>query len=558
LRPSIRPAADYGGEVLTLQNDPVQGYRIKAVLFDFDGTLTRPGALDFGAIRNTLGCPPDSPILEFIANLADPEACRAARQCLDDFEIAGAADSHPNTDAEALIGWLRRKGLALGIITRNSRASVLRALRNFTQLQPGDFDLILTRDDPPAPKPSGEGVRHAADRFRIAPCELLVVGDFWFDTQAGRAAGALTALLDPQGDPRLAKTACDFRIRNLGELRSLVRAGLPLPAGKLPNDILQRYLREFHFEDPSVLINPGVGEDIAAVQMRDQDVLILKSDPITFATDAIGRYAVLVNANDIATAGAEPRWFLTTLLLPCGITPSHVRRIMQDLADHCRLWGITLCGGHTEITDAVRRPLVVGMMAGSVRREALIDKKQMRPGDAVLLTKAVAVEGTAIIAREFDTRLRELGLTAEEIAQGRACLDHIGILTEARLAASDRMATAMHDVTEGGLATALLELSSAGRHRIAVEMEKIPVSPLTRKICDRLGLNPLGLIGSGSLLICCAPEASTVLIERLQQAGIAAARIGRVLEEGAGIEARDQGVPVEWPHFAVDEITKLF
>jgi hydrogenase expression/formation protein HypE len=539
-------------------DDTVQGYRIKAVLFDFDGTLTRPGALDFSVIRKRLECPPETPILEFIANLADPDACRAARQCLNDFEIDGAADSHPNTDAEELVDWLRAKGLTLGIITRNSRASVLRAFRNFERIRPLDFDLILTRDDPPAPKPSGDGVRYAADYFQIEPCELLVVGDFWFDTQAGRDAGALTALLDPQGDPRLAGTESDFRIRGLGELKNLVLAGLPLSAGKLPNHILQLYLNEFHFEDPSVLIHPGVGEDIAAVQMHDRDVLILKSDPITFATDAIGRYAVLVNANDIATAGAEPRWFLTTLLLPCGITPSYVRRIMQDLADHCRRWGITLCGGHTEITDAVRRPLVIGMMAGTVRRGDLIDKKQMQPGDAVLLTKAVAVEGTAIITRQFEARLRELGLTDEEIAEGRVCLDHIGILSEAREAARDHRATAMHDVTEGGLATALTELSTAGRHRIAVDMDKIPIYPLTRKICDRLGLNPLGLIGSGSLLICCAQDASAVLIERLQGLGIAATRIGRVLEEGTGIEAFDHGNPIEWPQFAVDEITKLF
>ncbi len=536
----------------------VQGYRIRVVLFDFDGTLTRPGALDFGAIRTALACPPDTPILEFIHNIPDSSARRDARRRLDAFETAGAADSQPNAGAEELVVWLRRRGVRTGILTRNSRASVQRALGNFAQIGPQDFDLILTRDDPPAPKPSGDGVRFAADHFQVPPRELLVVGDFWFDTQAGRDAGALTALLDPLDDPRLEKTESDFRIKDLGELKTVVRAGLPLAAGKLPNDILQRYLSQFHFEDPSVLINPGVGEDIAAVQMAEGDVLILKSDPITFATDAIGRYAVLVNANDIATAGAEPRWFLTTLLLPCGITPSQVRSIMQDLADHCGRWGITLCGGHTEITDAVRRPLVVGMMAGSVRRRDLIDKKQMRSGDAVLLTKSVAVEGTAIIVREFEARLRELGLTADEIDQGRAYLDHIGILTEARLAARDHLATAMHDVTEGGLATALAELSTAGGRRIVVDMEKIPVFDLTRKICSRLGLDPLGLIGSGSLLICCPPDASKRLIARLNEAGIAAAQIGRVAEEGAGVDAYRHGVRAAWPHFGADEITRLF
>lgn len=527
-------------------------------MFDFDGTLTRPGALDFAAVRMALGCPTGTPILEFIQNLPDAQARQTALATLDRFEMEGATVSQANCGAEELVTWLHGKGIHLGIITRNSRASVLRALENFTTARCEDFDLILTRDDPFAPKPSGDGVSHAVRYFGVEPEETLVVGDFWFDTEAGRRAGALTALLDPDGDPRLAQAESDFRVKRLEEIAPIVRAGLPLPAGKLPNDILDLFLREFRFEDPSVMINPGVGEDIAAVDIADKEVLILKSDPITFATDAIGRYAVLVNANDIATAGAEPRWFLTTLLLPCGITASQIRGIMQDLSDHSRQWGITLCGGHTEITDAVRRPVVIGMLAGTVRRGDLIDKKRMRPGDAVLLTKAVAVEGTAIIAREFTQRLRDLGLTDEEIAEGSSFLDRIGILTEARLAAQDGLATAMHDITEGGLATALRELSAAGNHRIAVNLEKIPIHPLTRKICDALKLDPLGLIGSGSLLICCRVTDSDRLCERIAQAGVAVAVIGEVCAEGHGIEAHEHGKLVPWPSFAVDEITKLF
>ena len=337
-----------------------------------------------------------------------------------------------------------------------------------------------------------------------------------------------------------------------------MRGGLPLKAGKLPNDILQEYLRQFRFEDASLLINPGVGEDIAAVDVARSDVLVLKSDPITFATDAIGRYSVLVNANDIATAGARPRWFLTTLLLPCGITPSGVRRIMQELAAVCHQQDIVLCGGHTEITDAVRRPVVIGMMAGCVSRKDLIDKKQMAPGDWVLVTKGAAVEGTAIIAREFAQKLRARGMRPEQIDISRGYLDQISILEEARLAAAKHMATAMHDVTEGGLATALGELSMAGGHHIDVDMEKIPVLPQTSEICVLFNLNPLGLIGSGSLLICCRPEHGRDLMEVIGSAGIQVTRIGTVQAPGSGIRAFYNGKPAEWPTFDVDEITKLF
>ena len=248
-------------------------------------------------------------------------------------------------------------------------------------------------------------------------------------------AGAVAVQWRKAGTPDSPGSVADFSSGDLKQLNRLIRMGVPLPAGKLPNDLLKELLDEFTFEDPALLINPGVGEDIAAVDVAREEVLVLKSDPITFATDAIGQYAVLVNANDIATAGALPRWLLTTLLFPVGSTPSLIWSIVSELREFCRMWGITLCGGHTEITDAVTRPVVCGMMAGSVRKRDLIDKRRMRPGDRVLLTKAAAVEGTAIIARELGSRLRKLGMSAEKIESCRAYLDRISIIPEARQAA---------------------------------------------------------------------------------------------------------------------------
>ena len=123
--------------------------------------------------------------------------------------------------------------------------------------------------------------------------------------------------------------------------KALVRLGIPLPPGKLPNDLLREFLNQFVFDDPSILVNPGVGEDTAAINVESEEVLVLKSDPITFATDSIGQYAVLINANDIATSGARPRWLLTTLLFPCGITPSGIQHVFDELKETCRRWDIT-------------------------------------------------------------------------------------------------------------------------------------------------------------------------------------------------------------------------
>ena len=188
----------------------------------------------------------------------------------------------------------------------------------------------------------------------------------------------------------------------------------------------------------------------------------------------------------------------------------------------------------------------------------MIDKSRMAKGDRVLLTKGVAVEGTAIIAREFASRLHKAGMAASEIDRCRRFLDNISIITEAKIAAAIAGTSAMHDITEGGLATALEELSIAGGHAIRVNVDKIPVYPETQKICSLLGINPLGLIGSGSLLICCRRKDCRKLLADIGAAGIAVTPIGEVMESGREIRAYKGKKQVPWPAFEVDEITKLF
>jgi hydrogenase maturation factor len=182
----------------------------------------------------------------------------------------------------------------------------------------------------------------------------------------------------------------------------------------------------------------------------------------------------------------------------------------------------------------------------------------MASGDRVLLTKGVAVEGTAIIAREFGGRLAQLGLADAEIEKCRQFLANISIITEARIAAQSRATSAMHDVTEGGLATALEEMSIAGGLQIRVDLAAIPVFAETRKICRLLGIQPLGLIGSGSLLICCRESGCRSLMESIRQSGIEVACIGEIRDPGQGIRAIKKGRSADWPQFEVDEITRLF
>ncbi|MDX2455857.1 AIR synthase-related protein, partial [Desulfosarcina sp.] len=199
-----------------------------------------------------------------------------------------------------------------------------------------------------------------------------------------------------------------------------------------------------------------------------------------------------------------------------------------------------------------------GMMAGTIARKDLIQKRRMAPGDRVLVTKGVAVEGTAIIAAEFRDRLLEKGMTAAEIDACSRFQSMISILPEARIAWRVGGVSALHDVTEGGIATALTELSQAGGRGMRIRRDMLPVYPQTRRMGEVLGIDPLGLIGSGSLLVCCRPDRVDRLLSELKQAAIMATDIGVVTEAGPGIDAVEKEAPVGWPHFDVDEITRLF
>ncbi|PLX53510.1 MAG: hypothetical protein C0611_04795 [Desulfobacteraceae bacterium] len=535
-----------------------QSFYIKAVLFDFDGTLTKPGALNFPRLKKTIGCPADVPVLEFIEDLPTLSQRNDALKELECFEKEAAVNSKPNIGAQKLIHFLRSKSIGIGVITRNTLSSVERALQNFNDIDMSHFDVIISRETPVRLKPSGDGIILAANTLNVDVKQILMVGDFVFDIQAGQTAGCMTAFLDYGTLSGTTKVESDFTVSGLEGIKNIVRLGLPLSPGKLPNDLLENFLDGFDFHDPSVLIHAGVGEDAAAVDIDKEEVLVIKSDPITFATDAIGHYAVLINANDIATSGAIPRWLLTTLLFPSGVTASSIRQVMHELESVCRRWSITLCGGHTEITDAVTRPVIIGMLAGTVTKSSLIDKRNIKPGDNVLLTKAVAVEGTAIIAREFSDRLSVLGMTESDIETCKQFLFSISILEEAQIARDCGGVSAMHDITEGGLATALMELSIAGEHRIRVNIDRIPVFPQTEKMCTLLGIDPMGLIGSGSLLICSRKNETEMIMDSIQNAGIDIARIGEVMEAGRGVEAVSKAGPAAWPSFEVDEITRLY
>ena len=332
-----------------------------------------------------------------------------------------------------------------------------------------------------------------------------------------------------------------------------------LPIGKLPSDLLETLLSRYPPEDKRVVLGPGVGEDAAVIDMGDR-YLVAKTDPITFATEDIGWYAVNVNANDVACCGATPRWFLATVLLPQGFSAERVENIFDQIATACRGLGVSLCGGHTEVTYGLERPIVVGQMLGEVAPENMITTGGARPGDDLILTKGIALEGTAIIAGERSEQLADI-MTPEEI---QACGDllrdpGISVVRDAQLAMEAGEVHALHDPTEGGLATGLHELAHASGTGVQIDMDALPLLAQCERICTHLELDPLGLIASGALLIAAASATSNDILDALAQAGINAVRFGKVVEASQGrVIKQSDGSARELPVFSRDEITRLF
>ena len=334
---------------------------------------------------------------------------------------------------------------------------------------------------------------------------------------------------------------------------------MSLPTGKLPPDLLHGFLATLGSGDQSVVVGAAVGEDAAVIDVGGPELLVAKTDPITLAARNVGSLLLAVNANDLATMGATPRWLLASVLMPPTATPDDARSLLDGLAAACRDASVALVGGHTEVTDGLEHPVMAGCLLGTVPPDRLVRTAGARVGDALVLTGGIAIEGSAILAIEHADRLRAAGIDTAAIDAAACWLDDPGvsILEAARRVHAAGRAHAMHDPTEGGLATALHELAEAAAVGVRIDPARVLVLDETRRICDALGLDPLGLLASGALLAALDPADVAGALHRLSDAGIPAAEIGRVVSASDGrtmvVNGRERPLPV----FDRDELARF-
>jgi hydrogenase maturation factor len=303
---------------------------------------------------------------------------------------------------------------------------------------------------------------------------------------------------------------------------------MALRTGKLPSEMLKKILKNRGANDPRVVMGPGIGEDAAVVRLG-KVLLVLKTDPVTYAADLIGWYAVNINANDVVTRGAAPAWFQATILLPQGSEMSLAEDISKQISDAAKGLGIAVTGGHTEVTPGIDHPIVVGDMHGIVQSAKPVSTSGARAGDMIVMTKSAGIEGTALIAREKkDELLKTMGTKFVDKAANYLYDPGLSIVREATIALKFNV-SAMHDPTEGGVAMGAEEIAQASGRPVEIWLDKVNVRKETAKLCAKYGLDPLGLLGSGALLATFKPADAERYVAALRKMGIQAAVIGKVL-----------------------------
>lgn len=324
-----------------------------------------------------------------------------------------------------------------------------------------------------------------------------------------------------------------------------------MKAGKLPADLLQRaVLGRVRSRRSETVVGAQLGEDAAVLDLGG-DLVVAASDPVTGAQEGAAGIAVHVAANDIGAMGAEPVGLLVSALFPPDTDEESIARTMGEVEAAAEQLGVEVIGGHTEVTSTVTAPILVVTAIGRVPRERLVRSSTCSPGDALILTKSAGLEGTAILATDHAARLA--GLPPELIASARAMAHSLSAVKDGLIAAAAG-ASALHDVTEGGVLGASVELAAASGHGVRVVRKQVPVAEATAAICRRLGLDPLKLISSGAMLIA-SPTPERVLAA-LGKAGIPAAVIGSVIS-GPSCVVEESGEVTELSGPIEDELWRF-
>lgn len=327
---------------------------------------------------------------------------------------------------------------------------------------------------------------------------------------------------------------------------------------KFSLDVLNRCVHPYlKAQDPDVLLGAVFGEDVALTRI-DDSILVSHLDPIVGAVKNIGWLAVHVACNDIATSGTPPRWILLLVLVPQKEDEQLLAEIMKDVSRAAAETGVSVIGGHTGYSANLSRPLVAVTALGTISGRKPVRTQGAKIGDHIFITKGIALEGTAILAYDFADVAQRLGLSESELNEARLIMTDVSVIPEA-LVLAEQGATAMHDVTRGGLIETLLEIAKLSEVGARVVAHRIPIHRIVSLFAETFQFDPLRMLSSGTLVATIPPEQVESASRGLIEKNIVFADIGQIIN-GKGVEIiqNEQVTLYQEIHCEEDELARMW
>ena len=300
-----------------------------------------------------------------------------------------------------------------------------------------------------------------------------------------------------------------------------------LKTGKINENVLARsVLKLIKHKNKNVIVPAAKGEDAAVINIDNDSCIVTAVETVTLETDYAAALCVNKAINNIAASGGTPVSVSVSVLIPEGYEENNLKIIIRQIDEECARENVAYTGGHTEVSKAVNNPVITVSATGTVTRDGIIRTKGARPGDSIIVTKCIALSGTSIIA---SNKKEELLKRFDRAFVNKAIDFHndLSIVPEA-IVARENNASAMHDVSGGGICAALWELGAASSVGMKVNIRDIPITQETVEICEEYGLNPYEMLSNGALVI--TTSDGEQMLSALEEANICASIVGTITE----------------------------
>lgn len=298
--------------------------------------------------------------------------------------------------------------------------------------------------------------------------------------------------------------------------------------GKISESVLKRsVLKQLHMVNEDVILKPGVGEDCAIVKTSGSTMAALSAQSVTLDikdTHALARFSVYSAINNLASSGARPTGIMVTFLLPTLSNEAQLRETMKEIDKVCAGAGISVLGGHTQVTRAVKN-IILNITAFGITNE-ITPSRAVKPGMDIIAAGYAGLAGTSLIAVEREEELNSR-FSKAFIDKAEQYLEDISAIQAAE-SAKGAGAVAMHDVAEGGIFGALWDMAEASKCGMDIDLKKIPVKQETIEICEFFDINPYKLISQGCLII--AAFDGSRIVREINRSGTNAVIIGTATE----------------------------